>query len=160
MYRKLKRHLFIMKYTTKTVFIIIPLSLFFFTNILAQTCDGDNLELTSKPNDIRHAKISITSSATLDMGDNITFKAGSSITLTNGFYAKAGSQFTALIEPCSDGPIVAEACSSPNTAIWNNPWLSCQTTPNPKSSRGNSHWIRYDLGATYKLGKMQVWNGQ
>lgn len=147
-----------MKFTIKTVLLIS--SFFIFKDsLIAQTCDGDNLNLTSMTKVINHAKVSITSSATMENGDNIIFKAGTSIILTDGFHAKAGSQFTASISDCTDGgPIVAEACIAPNTAIWNNPWLSCQTTTNPNTSRGASHWIRYDLGATYKLGKMQVWN--
>jgi len=146
-----------MKITIKTVLII---SSFFILNkpLIAQSCDGDNLNLTSMTKVTNHAKTSITSSAVIENGNNIIFKAGSTITLTHGFHAKAGSQFTASIADCSDGPIVAEACTAPNTTIWNNPWLSCQTTINPNTSRGASHWIRYDLGGTYKLRKMQVWN--
>lgn len=140
---------------------LIILFLFFgldYINIQAQSCDGDNLELATITRGINHANISIIASSTIESGGAIIFKAGHSITLTNGFHAKAGSEFTARIETCTSGPVAVEACTPPNTSIWNNPWLSCQIASSPNTSRGNSHWIRYDLGATYKLGKVQVWN--
>jgi len=150
-----------MKLYLKTLVFFIFIIGFFQKNITAQSCNGDNLNLSSITNGTQQAKISITSSATIENGNTVLFKAGTSITLTDGFHAKAGSNFTASIEDCSSGgggPIVAAACFSPDVSIWNNPWLSCQTTTNPNNSRGNGHWIRYDFGQIYKLGKMHVWN--
>ena len=37
-------------------------------------------------------------------------------------------------------------------------WLSCQTSVNPNSIRGNSHWLQYDLGYVYELGATKFWN--
>lgn len=37
-------------------------------------------------------------------------------------------------------------------------WLSCQTSINPNSDRGLSHWLQYDLGYIYKLGTTKFWN--
>lgn len=37
-------------------------------------------------------------------------------------------------------------------------WVSCETTISPNISRGRSHWIMYDLGTTYQLGKSTIWN--
>ena len=37
-------------------------------------------------------------------------------------------------------------------------WLSCQTSINPNNSRGNSHWLQYDLGYVYELGRTKFWN--
>lgn len=37
-------------------------------------------------------------------------------------------------------------------------WLSCSTSQNPNSERGNSHWIQYDLGSTYVLDVISLWN--
>jgi len=37
-------------------------------------------------------------------------------------------------------------------------WISCDMTPNPNASRGNSHWIMYDLGYEYFLGQSTFWN--
>ncbi len=146
-----------MKFIIKIV--LITILFFIFNHFLnAQSCDGDNLNFTTMTSGTKHAKTSVTSSVIIENGNTIIFKAGTTITLTNGFHAKAGSQFTATIEDCSEGPIVAEACAAPDATIWNNPWLSCQTTANPNTSRGASHWIRYDLGAAYKLGKMHIWN--
>lgn len=37
-------------------------------------------------------------------------------------------------------------------------WLSCATSANPNSSRGTSHWIRYDLGRNYSIANIDIWN--
>ena len=37
-------------------------------------------------------------------------------------------------------------------------WLSCTISANPNTDRGESHWIRYDLGETYVLGAFTLWN--
>ena len=37
-------------------------------------------------------------------------------------------------------------------------WLSCQVSANPNSIRGNSHWLRYDLGYVYGLRTTKFWN--
>ncbi len=37
-------------------------------------------------------------------------------------------------------------------------WLSCQTSMNPNNSRGDSHWLKYDLGYVYELGMTKFWN--
>ncbi len=39
-----------------------------------------------------------------------------------------------------------------------NNWISCQTSANPNTSRGNGHWIMYDLGERHELHQTQVWN--
>lgn len=44
-----------------------------------------------------------------------------------------------------------------NTSI-SSTWLSCEKTPNPNFIRGDSHWIRYDLGEVKKLGQAHIWN--
>ena len=49
-------------------------------------------------------------------------------------------------------------CSTVNPTIWNNQWQSCQSKSNPNSSRGNSHWILYDLGKVYDLSSSWIWN--
>jgi hypothetical protein len=40
----------------------------------------------------------------------------------------------------------------------NDHWLSCQSSANPNTARGNSHWIMYDLGDTYALNGSNIWN--
>ena len=41
---------------------------------------------------------------------------------------------------------------------WFDGWISCATSNNPNTSRGNTHWLLYDLNHKYKLGQMHVWN--
>ena len=41
----------------------------------------------------------------------------------------------------------------------NDSWLSCQTTVIPSSQEMTKHhWIYYDLGYTYSLGTVKIWN--
>ncbi len=37
-------------------------------------------------------------------------------------------------------------------------WLSCATSPSPKASYGNKHWLQYDLGKEHRIWNSQVWN--
>jgi hypothetical protein len=37
-------------------------------------------------------------------------------------------------------------------------WESCTPSANPNSSRGLSHWIRYDLGKEYLISESHIWN--
>jgi len=37
-------------------------------------------------------------------------------------------------------------------------WLSCSTSQSPNSVRGNSHWVHYDLGSSYVLDQIILWN--
>lgn len=37
-------------------------------------------------------------------------------------------------------------------------WLSCNTSQNPISQRGESHWIAYDFGDTYIVDSLTIWN--
>ena len=37
-------------------------------------------------------------------------------------------------------------------------WTSCQTSPNPNASRGNTHWIMYDFTFDYNVGLIHFWN--
>jgi hypothetical protein len=39
-----------------------------------------------------------------------------------------------------------------------NNWISCVASPSPNSIRGNSHWLRYDLGKRHKLLSTHLWN--
>ncbi len=45
-----------------------------------------------------------------------------------------------------------------HSATWYDGWISCQTSPSPNPARGNSHWIQYNLGESYVLHEMFVWN--
>jgi len=37
-------------------------------------------------------------------------------------------------------------------------WVSCESSPNPNTFRGDSHWVLYDLGYMYQLGIATIWN--
>ena len=37
-------------------------------------------------------------------------------------------------------------------------WLSCNLQTNPNPTRGNTHWILYDLGQSYTLLESHIWN--
>ena len=41
---------------------------------------------------------------------------------------------------------------------WYDGWVSCEKDENPNTPLGNSHWIKYNFKAPYKLGKMHIWN--
>ena len=41
---------------------------------------------------------------------------------------------------------------------YNAGWISCESKESPNPVRGNSHWIMYDLGQSYSLGKIHIWN--
>ncbi|MCI4668743.1 MAG: T9SS type A sorting domain-containing protein [Bacteroidia bacterium] len=43
-------------------------------------------------------------------------------------------------------------------SVFEKAWISCETRPNPNGSRGEGHWIRYDLGYNYQLTSLQIWN--
>lgn len=51
-------------------------------------------------------------------------------------------------------------CSSSNHSTnANDSWLSCEQTVIPNSLQTvNYHWIYYDLGYSYSLGKVKIWN--
>ncbi len=40
----------------------------------------------------------------------------------------------------------------------NDTWISCNANTNPNSERGEGHWLMYDLGDIYKLGRTHFWN--
>ncbi|GAB1858503.1 hypothetical protein MHTCC0001_33420 [Flavobacteriaceae bacterium MHTCC 0001] len=41
---------------------------------------------------------------------------------------------------------------------WYDGWVSCETSQNPITSYGNTHWIMYDLGYNYELKETKFWN--
>jgi hypothetical protein len=45
-----------------------------------------------------------------------------------------------------------------HNTTWYDGWISCQTAPSPNPLRGNSHWVQYNLGETYVLHDLFVWN--
>ena len=45
-----------------------------------------------------------------------------------------------------------------HNTTWFDAWTSCEKSQNPNEVRGNTHWIMYDFGHTYKLEEVQFWN--
>ena len=45
-----------------------------------------------------------------------------------------------------------------HNTTWYDGWISCSASQNPNQERGISHWIMYDFGYTYHLGKSHIWN--
>jgi hypothetical protein len=45
-----------------------------------------------------------------------------------------------------------------HNTTWYDGWISCEASDNPNPVREKSHWIFYNLGYTYHLGQMHVWN--
>lgn len=41
---------------------------------------------------------------------------------------------------------------------WYDGWISCETSANPNTIRGNSHWIMYNFDTKYILNNLHVWN--
>lgn len=58
----------------------------------------------------------------------------------------------------SSTKINAQCNSAAHSTNEKDSWLSCQTSMNPNSIRGNSHWLQYDLGYIYELGATTFWN--
>lgn len=56
------------------------------------------------------------------------------------------------------GNITAQCYLDRHNTTWFDQWISCSTSMNPNSERGESHWIMYDLSFPYELFQMHIWN--
>lgn len=45
-----------------------------------------------------------------------------------------------------------------HNTTWFEGWVSCEASIGPIADYGEAHWIQYDLGATYELSDMKIWN--
>ncbi len=45
-----------------------------------------------------------------------------------------------------------------NGNYWNESWVSCQTSQNPNSIRGNTHWILYEFHENHNIDSTYIWN--
>jgi hypothetical protein len=54
--------------------------------------------------------------------------------------------------------INSQCLTDRHSTTWYDGWVSCETSANPNSSYGDSHWIMYDFGFTYTLFGTQFWN--
>jgi len=59
---------------------------------------------------------------------------------------------------CLHQNVQAQCTDDSHSTNANDSWLSCQTSTNPNSARGNSHWVMYDLGYAYGLSSTTFWN--
>ena len=41
---------------------------------------------------------------------------------------------------------------------WFDGWISCEQTASPNPARGDGHWIMYDLGQSFELFELHMWN--
>lgn len=52
----------------------------------------------------------------------------------------------------------AQCTTDGHSNVWNDAWISCQTSPNPNPVRGTGHWIAYEFEVANSLGEMHYWN--
>lgn len=45
-----------------------------------------------------------------------------------------------------------------DTQDWTAKWTSCEVSASPNAARGQHHWLMYDLGKTYGLATLHLWN--
>lgn len=63
-----------------------------------------------------------------------------------------------LIIICSIGTLALHSQCVDNGNYWNESWVSCTTSTNPNSTRGNSHWILYDFHEPQYILTSHIWN--
>lgn len=61
-----------------------------------------------------------------------------------------------LVGTCAT--IYGQAYPDRHTTSLRDSWISCDEAPNPNITRGEGHWIMYDLKTTYALTKSKFWN--
>ncbi|WP_345075307.1 discoidin domain-containing protein [Flavivirga amylovorans] len=54
--------------------------------------------------------------------------------------------------------ISAQCYPDRHSTSWYDSWISCETSPNPNSAYGQTHWIMYDFGYEYELRESKFWN--
>lgn len=56
------------------------------------------------------------------------------------------------------GSLTVQGQCTDNGNYWNESWVSCQTSMNPNTIRGNSHWILYEFNENQGIAGSYVWN--
>ena len=56
-------------------------------------------------------------------------------------------QFNSLFAQCVD-----------NSNYWEESWVSCTTSPNPNTSRGDSHWLLFEFLDPQSISTSKIWN--
>ena len=54
--------------------------------------------------------------------------------------------------------IIAQCYPDRHSTTWFDGWVSCEVSPNPNPTYGDSHWIMYDFGYEYQLLESVFWN--
>ena len=54
--------------------------------------------------------------------------------------------------------LISQCYPDRHSTTWYDGWVSCEKSPNPKVSYGETHWIMYDLGFEYVLNETKFWN--
>jgi alpha-amylase len=110
------------------------------SNVDNATTDGAGCEIALNvtntgsyvtPNTYQAAQ-TITSAGTVNAGATVTFQAGTSVTLTAGFHAMAGSTFTARIAACTpfaEGPVASRNAETTSSASMEK--MKVEVIPNP-----------------------------
>lgn len=57
---------------------------------------------------------------------------------------------------CAD--INAQCDTLRHNNTWFDGWISCEESASPNPVRGGGHWIQYDLGQSFTLFELRVWN--
>ena len=63
-----------------------------------------------------------------------------------------------LLLPLTVITVQAQCYPDRHSTTWYDGWVSCETSVNPNSVYGDSHWIMYDLGNIYALADSKIWN--
>jgi hypothetical protein len=53
---------------------------------------------------------------------------------------------------------MAQCFPDRHSTTWYDGWISCETSANPNTSYGDTHWILYDFGYVYSFYKSTLWN--
>ncbi|GEM_PF-5413682 len=95
----------------------------------------------------------IVANGTIEVDSNVVFKAGQSITLTTGFHAKAGGQFLALIEDCSNNIRASYPINQLKTksSVTKTNKISAKIYPNPTQDILNIEVQKSDMGFDLEL---------
>jgi hypothetical protein len=63
-----------------------------------------------------------------------------------------------LLAFLSVNSLIAQCYPDRHSTTWYDGWVSCEKSPNPIASYGETHWIMYDLGYEYVLNETKFWN--
>ncbi|MEM6316254.1 MAG: FG-GAP-like repeat-containing protein [Bacteroidota bacterium] len=108
---------------------------------------------TVKPGDYQGINTIISENATVE--GTVSYKAGTSITLETGFHAKAGSDFTAMIDNCpsslqsSNTPLVTHRTNTPEVVTLKKMRNELSIAPNPAYGQATIRFSLAEEGPVY-----------